>query len=198
VTADALTDTHRDALLDVAVDSITTALFDGRRCLPDPSGFDPALRAPAATFVTLEDGDSLLGCIGSIEASRPLVVDVATHAIAAAFDDPRLPPLTHAEFARMSVHISVLSPLEPVVATTCSGLAAALRPGVDGVLVEAGAYCATFLPSVWDKVGASGSDGAEEFLALLWRKAGLPPGSWPADLRVRRYTCEGFTRAAAG
>ncbi len=63
-------------------------------------GLDPELCELGATFVTLERNDRLLGCVGTLRAHRPLAIDVAEHALAAAFDDPRLPAVTPATFPR--------------------------------------------------------------------------------------------------
>jgi AmmeMemoRadiSam system protein A len=142
----------------------------------------PALRRPGASFVTLRDGPRLLGCIGTIVPTRPLIEDVADNALGAAFRDLRLPPLTEDEFARMSVHISVLTPLEPVAVRSLAELRGAVRPGVDGLLIEAGSRRGTFLPSVWEQL-----PDPDEFLRHLWQKAGLRPGAWPRNLRVSRY-----------
>ena len=65
-------------------------------------------------------------------------------------------------------------------------LATALRPGIDGLVVDAPAGRATFLPAVWRHFG----DDVDGFLVALWRKAGLAPGSWPVDTRCSRYSAE--------
>src|SRR5713226_8569546 len=58
----------------------------------------PALDAPGATFVTLFRHGLLRCCIGTLEARRPLGVDVRANAVAAAFGDPRFPRLVADEF----------------------------------------------------------------------------------------------------
>jgi AmmeMemoRadiSam system protein A len=118
-------------------------------------------------------------------------VDVARNASAAAFDDPRLPAVTRDDLLAMDVHVSVLGPLEPLPVTGWDGLLAAVRPGVDGLLVQAPGHRATLLPSVWRSL-----PGAEDFLDVLWRKAGLRPGRWPAGLVVQRYGTEEFAGPA--
>jgi AmmeMemoRadiSam system protein A len=145
------------------------------------------LGARAATFVTLRDGRRLLGCIGSMEASRPLLEDVADNAVGAAFRDPRMPALTAFEFARMSLHVSVLSPPEPMAVSSRDELRSALEPGRDGLLVEAGRRRGTFLPAVWEQLA-----DVDDFLDQLWHKAGLSPRAWPGRLRVWRYRATEF------
>jgi AmmeMemoRadiSam system protein A len=177
----------RRVLLDAALEAVRTTLATGERLDPPLRGLPDAAVAEGASFVTLRRGERLLGCIGTIEPIRSLVVDVAHNAIAAAFDDPRLPPLTRDDFAHMSLKVSVLSPLEPLAVDSFDELRARVTPGSDGLLVVAGHHRGTFLPSVWDQVPA-----LDEFLESLWRKAGLAPGRWPADLAVWRYRTDEF------
>ena len=184
VTAFALDDDHRAALLAVATDTVDRGLIDRRRVLPEP-GDDPALVQGAATFVTLERGEALLGCIGTLEATEPLVVNVARNAWSAAFADPQLPSITPDDFAVMRVRVSVLSPLSPVKARSWRDVQRHVVPGVDGLLVEAPGHRATLLPSAWEKV----PDRAQ-FLDVLWHKAGLAPRDWLPGTKVRRYTTE--------
>jgi AmmeMemoRadiSam system protein A len=178
---------HRRVLLDVAAVAVHYQLETGRPHVPDAGMFDEQLRSPGATFVTLEDGEDLLGCIGSLEPVRPLVLDVAHNALAAAFADPRLPAVTTEDYARMSIKISVLSCPEPVRVATYDELACSVRPGVDGLLLQAGRHRSTLLPSVWPKLR-----DVAEFLEVLWRKAGLSPGRWPSGIALSRYTTEEF------
>jgi AmmeMemoRadiSam system protein B/AmmeMemoRadiSam system protein A len=144
------------------------------------------LCVPAASFVTLERAGELVGCIGSLDPSRPLWRDVALNARNAAFADPRFAPLAADELDRTAIKVSVLSPLERMPAGR-DELVAGLRPGVDGLLLESGDRRGTFLPTVWDKLPA-----ADEFVQALLDKAGLAAGGWPADLDAWRYTTDEF------
>lgn len=171
-------------LCEIAIASITTALVDGVRCLPRAGDLTGRLAEPAATFVTLERDGRLLGCVGTLEAHQPLAIDVADHALAAAFDDPRVPPVTIDDLPTMSVKVSVLSPSSPIAARTFGELRAAIRPGIDGITIAAdGRHRATLLPSVWEKV-----PDVDEFLDALSLKAGLRPRTWPPGVLVSRYT----------
>ena len=78
----------------------------------DRAGARPCrrLQEPGATFVTLTQDGDLRGCIGSLEAWRPLDVDVRANARAAAFSDPRFPPLAARELPRTRVEVSLLTP----------------------------------------------------------------------------------------
>ncbi len=172
------------ALCAIAVDTIAVALTDGVRRAPALDGLDGPLCELAATFVTLERDERLLGCVGTLRARQPLAIDVAEHALAAAFDDPRVPPVTRVDFPEMAVKVSVLSASTPLNAGSFAELRARVQPGVDGLTVETGnTYRATLLPSVWPKVR-----DRDEFLAALWSKAGLEPGAWPPGVHISRYT----------
>lgn len=151
--------------------------------LPVKAGDFPApLQAPGAAFVTLKHNDNLRGCIGSIAAVRPLVEDVANNAFAAAFEDPRFPPLRETELAELEIHISVLTPAHPMQFTSESDLLRQLRPGVDGLILADGSRRGTFLPSVWESL-----PDPRDFLTQLKLKAGLPPDYWSATVTIQRY-----------
>jgi AmmeMemoRadiSam system protein B/AmmeMemoRadiSam system protein A len=143
----------------------------------------PWLAEHGACFVTLTRNGELRGCIGTLEAHRPLGVDVQENAVAAAFRDPRFMPLSQAEFDEIRVEVSLLSPTEALVVASEEHALASLRPGVDGVVFEYRHYRSTFLPQVWEQL----PDPAE-FLATLKRKAGLPADFWAEEVRLSRYT----------
>ena len=148
------------------------------------------LREPGATFVTLKQREQLRGCIGSLQAHRPLVHDVKANALAAAFRDPRFPPLSVQELDSTRVEISLLSKQEPLAFEDEAHALARLRPGVDGVVFEYGYHHSTFLPQVWEDL----PDPAE-FMAHLKHKAGLPPDFWEAGVRLARYTVSKWTES---
>jgi AmmeMemoRadiSam system protein A len=149
----------------------------------------PWLRAPGACFVTLTQEGRLRGCIGSVRARRPLADDLRANARAAALADPRFPPLTASELAYTRVEVSLLSVASPLPAATEEEAIAALRPGIDGIILELGGDAhATFLPQVWDSLPAP-----RDFLAQLKHKAGLPSDFWSPDLRLQRYTVTKWT-----
>lgn len=152
--------------------------------LPAPAAREAAcLQQPGASFVTLKVDGELRGCIGSLHAQRPLVEDVRMHARAAAFEDPRFPPLTRHEYAGLSVEVSVLSAAEPLPARSEHEALVQLRPGVDGLILESAGRRATFLPQVWEQLPTPA-----QFLRALRRKAGLPVDAWSDDIRLSRYT----------
>jgi len=154
----------------------------------DPAKHTEPLRALRACFVTLEIGDGLRGCIGSLKAKHPLVVEAARMARAAAIEDPRFPPVTVQELGTLCVSISVLSEAEAISYGSEQDLLQKLRPGVDGLILRDGWHSGTFLPSVWEKLPSPA-----EFWRQLKRKAGLPADHWSSTLVVERYTTESFS-----
>lgn len=177
----------RRQLLELAGASIRRGL-SGDVLTIELAEFAPPLRAHRASFVTLHLEENLRGCIGSLEAERPLVEDVVRNARSAAFDDPRFPALTGSEFERVSIHISLLNPPEPLTVFSEEELLAKLRPGVDGLILSCGRHRGTFLPSVWDVLPEP-----REFVRHLKLKAGLSPDYWSDAVRVLRYTTESVT-----
>lgn len=141
------------------------------------------LKEPGACFVTLTQNGSLRGCIGSLEAHRPLRDDVKANAYAAAFRDTRFSPLTLDELDLTEIEISLLSPMLPMTFSDEADALEQLRPGIDGVVFEYGRYRSTFLPQVWEQLPEPAI-----FMSHLKQKAGLPAGFWTPDVRLLRYT----------
>ncbi len=180
-----LNKTLQQQLLELAKASIAHGLQTGKPLTVDLDGLPDELQQPHATFVTLQIRGQLRGCIGMLEAKRPLAVDVAENAFAAAFRDPRFPALQQNEFELLEIHLSLLSPTEPVQFTSENDLISQMRPGIDGLILQEGALRGTFLPSVWESLA-----DPRQFLRHLKQKAGLPPDYWSDTLTVSRYTAE--------
>lgn len=176
----------RSELLRLARSSIEAGLSTGRRA-PVPTSPSPALNETRATFVTLRVDEDLRGCCGSIEPRFALAEDVSRNAWASAFSDPRFPPLTPTEYASIDLHISVLSPLERLPVASETDLLAALRPGIDGLVLALGASRATFLPAVWESL-----PNPVDFLRHLKMKAGWTAMFWSSQIEVWRYETESF------
>jgi AmmeMemoRadiSam system protein B/AmmeMemoRadiSam system protein A len=172
---------HGRRLLAIARASIAGALGAGRA---EPPGIDPWLRESRATFVTLMQGEDLRGCVGALEAQRPLGEDVAANARAAAFEDTRFKPLTLDELARTELEVSLLSTPKTLAFDDHADLLRKLRPGVDGVILEQPeeGLRGTFLPQVWEDLA-----DPERFVAHLKQKAGIPQSTDARRLRVKRY-----------
>lgn len=151
----------------------------------------PWLEEPGASFVTLTENGRLRGCIGTLEAYRPLGRDVAGHAVDAASRDPRFNPLTAAEYPLIDVEVSVLGKPEPIIGPdgipvrSRDELESALRPGEDGlILADRRGRRATFLPQVWEQL-----PNRHDFVSHLLAKAGIRPSyDWAnGDIECERY-----------
>lgn len=163
----ALSPDERRVLGDLARLSIVRR-FKGETDLPPFTPPDGVLRSSLGCFVTLTRDGQLRGCIGSIVGQEPLWRGVARMAQAAAFEDPRFPPLQAREWPHTAMEISVLGPLSPCPDTR------QIIIGRHGLLLHYGGRSGVFLPKVpveqgWD---------TDEYLENLCRKAGLPPGTW--------------------
>ena len=140
-----------------------------------------ALRQQGCCFVTLERDGALRGCIGTLEATRPLYRDAARNACRAT-TDPRTPQVRAPEWPELTIRVSVLTEPEPLAVQDLADLASRIRPYQDGLIVTAGARQATFLPSVWAKLPEP-----KEFLAALLAKGGWSADRLPEGAIIRRY-----------
>jgi AmmeMemoRadiSam system protein A len=171
-------------LVEIAQASLAHGLSHGCALRLDPAAEGPALQALGASFVTLRTADQALrGCIGTLEPTRALAVDVAENAYRAGFHDPRFDPLSPAEAGGIELHLSLLNPPERLAVRCEAELVALLRPGEDGLILRLGERRAIFLPEVWEALPEPG-----EFVRALQRKAGLPPGFWSDRLEAFRYS----------
>jgi len=171
-----------DELLHVGRRSIEYGLRHARRWTPELHHYPVQWQHPRARFVTLKRNANLRGCIGTTEAVDPLVIGVARNAYSAAFQDPRFPALSRAEYDAIEVSLSLLTHAEPLSFASETELLALLQPGEDGLIIEYGGKRATFLPAVWEDLSQP-----ELFLAALKQKAGLSPDIVPK--RAWRYRC---------
>jgi MEMO1 family protein len=175
---------HGRALLRIARAAIAEALDGDFAPGPgEPAADETWLKEWRATFVTLKQDEELRGCVGSLEAQRPLAADVAANACAAAFQDTRFAPLTREEFARTDLEVSLLSAPKRLLFEGHADLLARLRPGVDGVILECGDRRSTYLPQVWE-----GLSDPERFIASLKQKAGIPENTSTERCRIKRYS----------
>lgn len=134
-----------------------------------------SLTEPRASFVTLTKDFELRGCIGSLEATKPLYLDIIDNATSAAFEDDRFFPVTKEELLEIEIEVSVLTkPMRlPVETLHATSLLDALTIGVDGVIIKRGNKSATYLPQVWDEILDK-----HDFMSSLCLKAGLEPDDW--------------------
>ncbi|MGZ4954160.1 MAG: AmmeMemoRadiSam system protein A [Methylobacter sp.] len=180
-----LNETNRQRLLELAKNSIQHGLQTGQPLKIDLNNYPAALTEIRTTFVTLKINHQLRGCIGKLVAVKPLAEDVAENAFCAAFKDPRFPPLQDYELENLEIHLSILTPAEPVSFSSEHDLLSQLQPGIDCLVLEEDHLRGTFLPSVWESLPQP-----EQFLRHLKQKAGLAPDYWSSNIRIYRYKVE--------
>jgi hypothetical protein len=179
---------EKNLLLRIARQAIVQAVLGQSKSSVEPESLPARLMEPGASFVTITKFGELRGCIGTLEPYLPLVEDVREHAIAAALEDYRFPPVTADELNDLHIEISLLTIPVPIEYETPEDLLKKLRPGVDGVVIKDGFHRATFLPQVWQKIPKPA-----EFLAHLCMKMGAPPDLWKRKkIRVEVYQVEEF------
>ena len=183
------TATDHEALLSVAHNAISHGLTKGAPAAVDFSSYSKPLQGQAASFVTLKFAGSLRGCIGTLQAVRPLVADVNENAYAAAFRDPRFLPLSERELKGLHISISILSSPEPISFLSEQDLLSQIRVGIDGLILEEDYHRGTFLPAVWESL-----PDPRAFLRQLKIKAGLHPDYWSTTLRIHRYQTDVINR----
>jgi len=161
-----LSTADKQLLLHVARDSIAAPL-QGKAAAPVKTS-SPVLQEPRGAFVSLHRRGQLRGCIGYIEAAKPLLQTVREMAPAAAFQDPRFRPVQASELADLEIEISVLTPMRLIQSSD------EIEVGQDGLYVVQGPNRGLLLPQVasqyrWNRV---------TFLEQTCNKAGLPPDAW--------------------
>ena len=153
-------------LLKIARDVVEACCRGGKP--PKPEVFSPTLNEPRGAFVTLHKDGKLRGCIGHIRAQKPLVETIVEMAEAAAFQDPRFPPVTTKELSQLEYEISVLTPLRRIKDVE------EIQVGIHGIYMKRGPSSGLLLPQVatewgWDRI---------TFLEHTCSKAGLPEDAW--------------------
>ncbi len=183
-----LSNEERAQLLDLAREAVLCAAQEEELPDLDLEALPETLRRTRASFVTLNKGGQLRGCIGSLEARRPLALDVRENAVGAAARDPRFPRVRPEEVEAITIEVSVLSRSEPLTYDGLDDLCDKLRPGVDGVVIERGWQRATFLPQVWEKLPE-----VRQFLHRLCLKAGMASTAFDSgEVDVYTYQVEKF------
>lgn len=182
----ALSAKEKKYLLELARRTVTHYIESGEIVQLEPEEVPhKSLIDNGACFVTLHIGKELKGCIGTLEAHRPLVFDVIDNALGAAFNDPRFYPLTKEELAKVTFSMSVLSAPKPLPVKDADDLLKKLVPHKHGLIIQMGVARATFLPVVWEQLPKK-----EEFLSHLCMKAGLLPDEWKRTKGLQFYTYE--------
>ena len=183
-----LTLEERTTLLDIARQALESSVRGDHLPPLQLELYSKKLKENGASFVTLTKHGRLRGCIGALEPYQPLVEDVREHAIAAATQDYRFPPVGLDELVGIEIEISRLTPPMPLAYHGGDDLVSKLKPGIDGVVLRDGFQRATFLPQVWEKL-----PNPDDFLNHLCSKMGSLPGTWRTKkLEVLTYRVEEF------
>jgi len=176
-----LSEANQRALLDLARKAIRDAVRHHK--LPDAIPSEGVFSERRGVFVTIHVRGRLQGCIGVTEPNESLGEGVVRCAVSAALEDPRFAPMKEPQLEEMSIEISLLSPLEPI-------LLEAIEIGRHGLLVVNHTQRGLLLPKVATEHGLT----REQFLEETCHKAGLPRGAWKdAGTRLFGFTCEVFS-----
>jgi len=176
-----LTLEERTSLLKLARDTIYAKLH--HRVPEHEKPVSDTLKEPCGAFVTIHKKGALRGCIGLVQASKPLYRSVREMAAAAAFDDPRFPPLSREEFNEIDIEISVMSPLKRIDGVS------EIEVGKHGILMKRGFHQGLLLPQVateqgWDR---------DTFLEHTCYKAGMGGDCWKSgDTEIYIFSAEVF------
>lgn len=174
----------RRALVGAARAAIAARLGFPPTAHPDSPLFD----LKRGAFVTLTHDRQLRGCVGRVQADRAVRVVVPEMARAAAFEDPRFPPLDPSEFAAIAVEVSLLS--LPVAVVSPEEVVV----GLHGVIVSAGGRRALLLP----QVAVEWNWSREDLLANACRKASLDADAWRRPTtRVEVFTADVYAEETA-
>jgi AmmeMemoRadiSam system protein B/AmmeMemoRadiSam system protein A len=187
-----ISDADRHQLLNGARFALKFGVENGRPPQADlGAGLSQSLTAMRASFVSLKINGRLRGCIGSVLAHQPLLLDVIANAYKAGFGDKRFGPLTTEELGQIDLEISLLSFPRMMRFDDEADLVRQVRPDMDGLILQDDGRRGLFLPSVWE-----GLPKAEDFIRHLKRKAGFDMDHWSEGLKVFRYTTETFGAGA--
>ena len=178
-----MTDSEREALLKIARDAIMAHVRQDKPRETPPVALATVL---AGAFVSIHKHGDLRGCIGHIDADRPLTQVIAQCAVSACTSDPRFPAVKADELPEIDIEVSILGPLEAVSGPD------EIEIGRHGLLVARDGRRGLLLPQVatewkWD---------AATFLAHTCRKAGLPADAWKKGASVWRFDADVFSETA--
>jgi len=183
-----LTQEEKNLLLRTARRAIRAELIKEKLPSIDLETLPPSLCEDGACFVTLTIGGVLRGCVGSIEATQPLIKDVRDRSVGAAFQDYRFSPVSQDEIDKIKIEISRLTTPQELNYQTPEDLLQKLCPHVDGVILRYQSRRATFLPQVWETL-----PDPVIFLNRLCIKMGLDQDAWrKLKLKVETYQVESF------
>ncbi|MBW3000199.1 TIGR00296 family protein [Candidatus Woesearchaeota archaeon] len=141
-------------------------------------------------FVTLKKDGELRGCIGFPEPIFPLFKAIVKAAKAAAFEDPRFPPVQKTELPDIEIDVSVLTLPKLIKIENPEECAEKIDIGIDGLMIKIGTVSGLLLPQV-----APEHDMDEmQFLQETCKKAELPPDAWKnPNVEIYKFQAQIFT-----
>src|ERR1039457_374149 len=173
---------ERSLLLESARETLRLLRATGEHRPIPPREIAPALSRKAGVFVSLHQGQRLLGCVGNRNSCESLAENVPETTLRAALDDPRFPTVLGVE-GEIDIEISILSPMKPIRD------ARAFRIGLHGATLDCGGRQALLLP----QVGRGRDWSGEQFLSSLSVKAGLgTKGYQSAGARLSVFQAQVF------
>lgn len=175
-------------LIQLARQSITSAFSHKQPEVPEEIRklFSPK----QGGFVTLTIGNELRGCIGFVEPVFPLYETITRAAQAAAFEDPRFPPLQKEEFKLVKIEISVLTLPELIRVENVEDYPKKIKIGEDGLIIRGSIGSGLLLPQVFTEYHAS----PKKALEMTCQKAGLSPDAWKnPSSRIYKFKAEIFS-----
>ena len=181
ITTKFIAQNYKDFIFETCRKSINAGLNGIQIAISDK--IPPVFYQYGAVFVTLNINNRLRGCIGSIVAHQPLIIDIAQHAYDAAFRDNRFSPLTKEEFENIDISVSLLSPPIKMTFTDEQDLLNQIVPFEDGIIIRDGGHQAVYLPSVWEQI-----PNKIDFLNNLKIKAGLAPNHFSQTFEAFKYS----------
>jgi uncharacterized protein (TIGR00296 family) len=152
---------------------------------------DMVFKEHMGAFVTLKMGAELRGCIGFPEPVLPLIDAIERAAIAAAFEDPRFPPLDESELKHIEIELSVLTKPKLLEVTSPKEYLKNICIGKDGLIVRHYPYSGLLLP----QVATEHRMDVQGFLSQTCMKAGLAPDAWlDKGTKVYTFQCQIFNK----
>jgi hypothetical protein len=174
---------ERATLLALARRALEAHVLAGKELVTTGVALTDALKQKRGAFVTLEVDGSLRGCIGYVEAMKPLWQTVVENAVNAAVSDPRFPAVTAAEVPAIHIEISAMTPLRQIRDVS------EIQVGKHGLMMTRGWCRGLLLPQVATEYGWT----RDEFLRHTCVKAGLPPDAWKdPQTRIEIFSADVF------
>jgi len=178
-----LSEEERTSLLKLARETLGHYLAEGKTPSADKKDLSPMLLEPRGAFVTLKINGKLRGCIGYVEARKPLHETIMDNAVNAGTRDPRFTPITADELEKAEIEISVMTPLSRIRDVS------EIQPGKHGLMITRGYHSGLLLPQVateynWDR---------DTFLEHTCLKAGLKKNDWKLkDTEIYIFSAQVF------